>query len=141
MRLNLTALAAWLGLAAVAHAHFVLQIPTNVGFDDSVEDQAPCGSFDATNRSTVTDWPEAGSSIAVLTTHIQQTWHISASLLTDPNNFVPLIPDFSQAGVGTFCLPSVPGNPAWVGKDAILQVVQHGADGTLYQVRCILSTH
>ncbi|KAI9766119.1 MAG: hypothetical protein M1839_005026 [Geoglossum umbratile] len=138
MHFKFALLGSLLGLTAVTKAHFVLQIPTNIGFDDDLEDQAPCGSFSPTDRSSgVTDWPTDGSSIALLTTHTQQIWHISAALLSDVTNFVPLIPDISQAGVGTFCLPQVPGISAWVGQDAVLQVIQNSVDGTLYQCAAI----
>lgn len=113
----------------------MLQIPTSLGFDDTVEDQGPCGSFDPTDRSTgVTDWPVNGDVVAVLTTHTHVTWEVNAALLSDVTTWVPLIPDIDRSGVGTFCLPSVPGNQAWVGKDAVLQVIQTGPDGVLYQV-------
>lgn len=47
---------------------------------------------------------------------------------------MPISQDVDQTGVGNFCFGNVPGNSAWVGQDAVLQVVQIGADGTLYQV-------
>ncbi|KAH8650809.1 hypothetical protein BGZ60DRAFT_350022, partial [Tricladium varicosporioides] len=129
---------ALLAFAASSSAHFVLQIPTSLGFDDALETTGPCGSFTPTDRSTgVTSWPVEGSSIGVLTTHTQVTWNFKAALLSDPTNFVSLVHDVSQKGVGSVCFPSIPGNPSWVGQDAILQVIQNGVDGTLFQCAAI----
>jgi hypothetical protein len=126
---------ALLGLAVITSAHFVLQIPPNIGFDDEVEDQEPCGSFSPTNRSgTVSNFDVAGDNIAVLTTHTTQTWHISGALLSSVDNWVLLIPDISQQNVGTFCEPSVPAPDSWAGQDGVIQVIQNSPDGILYQV-------
>ncbi|KAH8655023.1 hypothetical protein BGZ60DRAFT_339493, partial [Tricladium varicosporioides] len=131
-------LLAVLALAASTSAHFVLQIPTSLGFDDTIESTGPCGGFTATDRSTgVTSWPVGGSSISVLTTHTTATFSIKAALLSNPTNFVPLVNDISQKGVGTVCFPSIPGNSAWAGQDAVLQIIQNGADGILYQCAAI----
>ncbi|KAF2475594.1 uncharacterized protein BDR25DRAFT_254629 [Lindgomyces ingoldianus] len=126
------------GFAAIARAHFVLQVPTSLGFDDGKESESPCGSFSATDRSTgVTDFPIAGAPIQMLTTHTSVTWDFKAALLSSPTSFSAVLPVVQQTGVGTFCLPQVPGNAAWVGQDAILQVIQHSPDGTLYQCAAI----
>lgn len=135
MQFQTSPLVAVLALAAGGCAHFVLQIPTSLGFDDALEATGPCGSFKPTDRSTgVTTWPVGGGSVGVLTTHTQVTWNFKAALLSDPANFVSLVHDVSQKGVGSVCFPSIPGNPNWVGQDAVLQVIQNGVDGTLYQV-------
>jgi hypothetical protein len=128
-------IATLLSLAAAANAHFVLQIPTSLGFDDAVEATGPCDGFDPTSRSTgVTEWPINGGAIGVLTTHTHVTWKFNAALLSDTSKWVPLTKDIDQTGVGSYCVPQVAGNPAWVGQDAVLQVIQIGVDGTLYQV-------
>ncbi|KAF4627118.1 hypothetical protein G7Y89_g11034 [Cudoniella acicularis] len=124
-------------LAALTEAHFVLQIPTSLGFNDGLEATGPCDTFSPTDRTTVTNWPIGGDVIQVLTTHNEVIWNINAALLNAPSTFVPLVPSIDQKGVGTFCLPSVPGNAAWVGQDAILQVIQNGVDGKLYQCAAI----
>ena len=128
------------GLATVCtvNAHFVLFNPVSLGYDDEHEDQGPCGTFDPTDRSTgVTDWPIGGNFINVLSTHTSVTWEFNAALISDVTNFVPLTPTLKQTGVGFFCEPQIPGNPDWVGQDAVLQVVQRGPDGVLYQVRTV----
>ncbi|KAI9655257.1 MAG: hypothetical protein M1829_000670 [Trizodia sp. TS-e1964] len=124
-----------LSAATIVEAHFVLQIPTSLGFDDSVEATGPCGSFNPTDRSTgVTNWPIAGAPIGILSTHTQVEWQIKAALVSDTTSWTDLVPHISQTGVGSFCFASVPGLAAWVGKPAVLQVIQIGGDGTLYQV-------
>jgi hypothetical protein len=121
--------------AAATRAHFVLQLPTSIGFDDSREDQGPCGSFDPTDRSKgITDWSVAGDNIAVLSTHTSVTWELNVALASSPGTWVPLVQPFAQRGVGSICFKAIPGFSAWTGQPAVLQVIQHGPDGILYQV-------
>jgi hypothetical protein len=137
--LTLTSLAL-LGLASLSTAHFVLMIPTSLGYDDEKESQAPCGSYNPLDRSTgVTDWPVGGHSVGLLSTHGSVTWEINAALISGgATTFVPLVLPFAQRGVGDVCFGAVPGNPAWVGQDAVVQLIQHAPDGNLYQVRILL---
>ncbi|KAK4938242.1 hypothetical protein LTR28_009648 [Elasticomyces elasticus] len=140
MHLTCNRIATVLGLTAVANAHFVLQVPTSLGFDDGKESESPCGSFDPTGRSTgVTDWALGGNPVELLTTHTRGTWDIKVALLSDVTKFVSLLPVVDQSGVGTFCLPAVPGKAEWVGSDAVLQITQSSPDGMLYQVKSPLS--
>ncbi|KAH8879300.1 hypothetical protein GQ53DRAFT_756110 [Thozetella sp. PMI_491] len=53
-----------------AWAHFVLQIPTSLGFDDDAEADSPCGGFNATDRTNVTNFPIKGGAVGVLTTNL-----------------------------------------------------------------------
>ncbi|KAF8863184.1 hypothetical protein BDZ45DRAFT_615896, partial [Acephala macrosclerotiorum] len=114
------------------NAHFVFQKPVSLGFSDDDERTAPCGGFDASNRSTgVTNWPVGGGSIRILTTHLDVTWTYSAALSSDLLTWVPLTPVLHQTGVGSFYKPIIPG------INAILQVTQTGPDGVLYQCATI----
>lgn len=129
----------FLSLSAVVASHFVLQVPLSLGFNDTNEIISPCDSFDPLDRSGgVTDWPVAGSSIVVLTTHLDVVWEFKAALLSDVAAgapiWRPITLQLSQQGVGTFCEPQIPGPLEWVGLDAVLQIVQHAPDGLLYQV-------
>ncbi|KAK3376454.1 hypothetical protein B0T24DRAFT_700017 [Lasiosphaeria ovina] len=124
-------------LAALAEAHFVLQVPTSLGFSDVLEGTAPCGSFHISSRVGESSWPVAGAPFQLITTHPQSDWQIRAALLNDTANFQPLVPVVSQQGTGTFCLPAVPGIAAWEGQDAVLQAIQHSVDGELYQCAAI----
>lgn len=116
------------------HSHFVLQIPPSIGFNDVKEDQEPCGGFDIKSREKVTDWPVAGHPIGVVSTHPGATWQFRAALIEEPENFVDLLPNLIQDGMGNFCLQSVPGFADWVGRDAVFQMIQTAVDGRLYQV-------
>jgi hypothetical protein len=128
--------AALMAISAMTRAHFVLTIPTSLGFDDDNEGVAPCGGFDANNRDNVTNWKIKGDAIAVLTTHESVTWEYKAALVSDLNHWVHLTPTLNQTGVGDFCEPQIPGlGGSWLNKPAVLQVIQHGPDGILYQVR------
>jgi len=132
-------LAALGGIAAItmgAHAHFVLQVPTSLGFDDAKEGTAPCGNLDIKDRSKgVTEWPTGGYPIQIISTHPDAEWEIQAALLNDTGTFKKLVPRVRQKGLGTFCMPQVPGLAAWKGQDAVFQMIQHAVDGALYQVR------
>lgn len=125
-----------IAFSTMASAHFILTIPTSLGFDDDNEGIFPCGGFNATNRDVVTNWHIKGDVIAVLTTHESVTWEYKAALVSDLDDWVHLTPTLNQTGVGDFCEPSIPGlGKRWLNKPAVLQVIQHGPDGTLYQVR------
>jgi len=122
-------------LFSVSTAHFILNIPTSLGFDDDNEGVAPCGGFNIRNRNTVTNWKVKGDTIAVLTTHEESTWEYRVALLSNLHHWVHLTPTLNQTGEGDFCEPTIPGiGGSWLNKPAVLQVIQHGDDGALYQV-------
>ncbi|KAK6353934.1 hypothetical protein TWF730_008354 [Orbilia blumenaviensis] len=124
-------------IITLVNGHFVLQIPSSIGFSDIKESEGPCGGFDITSRSKVTDWPIGGYPVGVVSTHPNAHWQIRAALLENTQEFVDLIPNIVQDGLGNFCLGTVPGIADWVGKDAVLQVVQTAVDGQLYQCAAI----
>ncbi|KAH8650811.1 hypothetical protein BGZ60DRAFT_349435, partial [Tricladium varicosporioides] len=127
-----------LGLTSLSTAHFVLQYPISLGYDDAIENVFPCDGFNPANRSTgVTDWPIGGSAVLVLTTHPDVTWDINAALLSDLTTWRPIVPVLAQQGFGLFCEPQIPGPPEWVGQEAVLQLVQHAPNGLLYQCAAI----
>lgn len=70
-------------LATHAVAHFVLQLPASLGFNDETETTGPCDGFDPTNRDTVTFWPTGGYPVLVLSTHEDVTWDYSFALVSD----------------------------------------------------------
>lgn len=130
-----------LGLSIVADAHFVLQIPTSLGFDDDMENMAPCGGFDATMRMNVTSWPIAGGNVGILTVHPNVTWEFKAALSKNLTAWTSLTPVLNQTGVGEFCEPQIPAPKGWVGQDGVLQVTQHGPEGDLFQVNTSPQNH
>ncbi len=131
-----------LAFASLAFSHFVLEVPTSIGYDDMEEATPPCGGFDITNRTAVTEWPIAGAPLKIISTHpfaqytIQAALALNAAAVNGGNfNFTKMVPLVSQSGRGGLCLPAVPGIAAWEGKDAVVQVIQAATDGQLYQVR------
>lgn len=123
-----------LELFLVADAHFVLQIPTSLGFDDDMEGIAPCGGFNITARTNVTSWPIAGGNVGILTVHPSVTWEFKAALSKNLTAWTSLSPILNQIGVGQFCEPQIPAPQSFAGLDGVLQVTQHGPEGDLYQV-------
>jgi len=125
-------------LAAVASAHFVLEVPTSVGYEDMREGTAPCGGFEPTRRDAVTDWPVAGAPLKLISTHPRSRFTVRIALLPNttagPLTFSAMLPVIQQSGLGWLCLPSLPGIAAWEGQDAVLQVTQVATDGELFQV-------
>ena len=119
---------------ALSKAHFVLQSPTSLGFNDAVEGTGPCDSFDIKSRGNVTNWPIGGYPVQILTTHPQVLLEFRAALLSNTDGWVNIIEPVEQTGVGTFCLPAVTGYEAWIGQDAVFEIVQFAPDGLNYQV-------
>lgn len=134
MLLQTSQLSAIIGMAAVANAHFVLQYPNSLGFDDDAETTVPCDGFDATNRTGASSFPLSGEAIQILTTHPDVVFDFNVALVSDLNTWVSL-GNIHQLGVGTFCFGSILGYAPWIGQPAVLQLIQHAPDGLLYQVR------
>ncbi|KAI9655256.1 MAG: hypothetical protein M1829_000669 [Trizodia sp. TS-e1964] len=122
-----------LAAACQSTAHFVLQYPTSLGFDDTLEGTGPCGGLPITSDNAA-DFHVGGEPVAMITTHPAATWLFRATLdLTGSGNFSNLVPAISQTGVGSFCESSIPAPAAWLGQKGIVQVVQNAIDGLLYQ--------
>ncbi|KAF3942001.1 hypothetical protein ABW19_dt0203329 [Dactylella cylindrospora] len=127
-------LAVLVGLVCLSSAHFFLETPISVGFDDEELTVAPCGGFDPSDRSAgVTQWPVLGYPVALITTHLNVNWTFKAALLSDLENWVDIFPRTHQTGIAEFCLPQVPGVPDWIGEDAVVQIVSEAPDGFLHQ--------
>ncbi|KAF3316875.1 hypothetical protein TWF173_000878 [Orbilia oligospora] len=126
------------GLASLTGAHFFLETPIAIGFDDLTLTEAPCGGFDPTDRSAgVTEWSVLGYPIALITTHLNVNWTFRAALLSDVTNWVDVFPRIHQTGIAEFCLPEVPGIEAWIGQDAVVQIIQEAPDGLLHQCAAV----
>jgi hypothetical protein len=127
-----------LGLVASVNAHFLLLYPTPIGFDDDAEGEGPCGGFDPTTATNFTNFPIEGGAISYLNTHSPVTWEFQAALTSNLTHWVNLTPTLNQTGAGYYCNPLIPGPASWVGKNAILRIVEHGMedmkDMILYQV-------
>lgn len=131
---------ALLSLLPLTSAHFLLSYPPTIGFSDEEEGKYPCGSFDAMNRKTITNFPVGGSSISLKSTHPGAVWFFRAALLNNTEGWVDILPSINQEGQGDFCPPGAKVPAAWVGQDGVIQIVQSAVDGYLYQVFLTLLT-
>jgi len=129
-----------LGLVALfisqSTAHFLLNYPPTIGFDDDLEGTPPCGGF-TVNFSTdnVTDFHVAGDSLAMSSIHPQATWLFRATLdITASGNWTNLREPIVQIGLGDFCEQDVTVPASWAGSKGVVQIVQDAPDGILYQV-------
>jgi len=130
----LRSLAAALVLAVSAQAHFTLDYPKTLGFEDSKEDSGPCGGFDVAADSTVTDFHVGGDNVATNLLHPQGTWLYRATLDTSGQaNWTGLHPQVLQSGLGKFCQPAISVNASWAGKKGLIGTVVNAPDGLLYQ--------
>src|SRR5215469_15160158 len=124
-------------LVSQSSAHFLLNYPPTIGFQDDLEETAPCGSFTVDfSNDNLTDFYVGGSEVAVTTVHPQANWLFRATLGSNQhtNNWTQLMPIIQQTGLGIFCEPAVTVPPSWAGQQGILSIVQDGPDGILYQV-------
>ncbi|EPS38628.1 hypothetical protein H072_7599 [Dactylellina haptotyla CBS 200.50] len=126
-----------LALLPAAYAHFSLDFPTSIGFDDDTEGQYPCGGINFGNRAVVNDFPINGAPIALTSTHPENTWFFRAARLDDPENWFTLSPAIDQLGNGRFCAGNIRGPAGWEGVDGVLQVVANAPDGFLFQCAAV----
>ncbi len=133
---SLTLLSLW---AACASAHFILQYPRSLGFDDDTEGTGPCGGFDVSFNSSDDSVPVDGFPVSMLSTHPAADWLFRVTLdQKAPFNWTNLLPVVSETGLGQFCLPNLKAPSDFAGKSGVVQVIQHGPDGILYQVHIAL---
>lgn len=124
-----------LSLASLTSAHFILQYPHSLGFNDAAEATAPCGGFDVSFNASDDSVPVDGFPVSMLSTHPASDWLFRATLdQKEPFNWTNLLPVVSETGLGQFCLPNLKAPADFTGKTGLLQVIQHGPDGVLYQV-------
>jgi hypothetical protein len=126
-------------LLAPASAHFYLNYPATIGFDDMLENEAPCGSF-SVNFATdnITNYHVGGDTLAMTSIHPQATWLFRATLdITAGGNWTTLMPAVMQTGLGDYCEPSVAVPASWAGSKGVIGVVQDAPDGILYQCAAV----
>ncbi|ETI23897.1 hypothetical protein G647_05704 [Cladophialophora carrionii CBS 160.54] len=132
---HLALLSAW---TLSASAHFILQYPNSVGFSDDDEGTAPCGGFDVTFGSNDSSIPVGGFPVSVLSTHPASDFLFRATLDQEPPfNFTNLLPVVSETGIGEFCLPALVAPAEFAGNPGVIQVIQKGPDGVLYQCAAV----
>ncbi|KAK1758313.1 hypothetical protein QBC47DRAFT_411022 [Echria macrotheca] len=127
--------AALLLLTAGAQAHFTLNYPPSIGFDDAKEGTGPCGGVTPDfSKNEFTDFHVGGDNVGTRTSHPQGNWLYRVTL--DPGasaNWTQVYPIVQQSGIGDFCAPLVRIPDEFVGKQGILSVVGSGGHGFLYQ--------
>ena len=125
-------------LGTFASAHFVLNYPSSLGFDDDNEPMAPCGGEDVVFSGNDTSVSVSGFPVALLTTHPQGTFTYRGTLDKQaPFKWTNLLA-VSEMGLGNFCFPSVKVPANWTGQDGLIQVIGDLPDGILFQVRSSL---
>src|SRR5437762_8689331 len=114
-------------------AHYTLDYPPTVGFNEDQEPNPPCGGFDP-DISNLTAWPLSGGEIAIDSYHPEMKLLYRAQLMGS-KSWVNLTDGFlDMTGFGELCIKAlaVPGN--WSGKVGVVQTIGKPADGILYQV-------
>jgi hypothetical protein len=118
-------------------AHFLLNYPPTIGFDDALEATPPCGSFTLDfSTDNVTNFSVGGDSLAMTSIHPKATWLFRATLNQNASgNWTDLLPAIVQTGLGDYCERDVMVPSSFAGSKGVIQVVQDAPDGILYQVR------
>ena len=122
-------------LIYLTSAHFLLNYPPTLGFDDDTEGESPCGAADITFSDNDTTIPIGGFPVALQSEHPEAAWLYSAT--TDqqaPFNWTNILPVVNQAGLGDFCLSALTLPDTFANKTGLIQVIQDAADGKLFQV-------
>jgi hypothetical protein len=125
------------GLIGQSAAHFYLNYPPTIGFDDALETTPPCGSFTVDfSKDNVTNYHVGGDSLAMTSIHPQATWLFRATLnQAAAGNWTDLLPAILQTGLGDYCERDIVVPASFAGSKGVIQVVQDAPDGILYQVR------
>ncbi|OAL39973.1 hypothetical protein AYO20_00886 [Fonsecaea nubica] len=132
---HLSLVSAW---ALCTSAHFILQYPSSLGFDDDNEGTAPCGGFDVVFNGTDDSIPVGGFPVSMLSTHPAADWLFRVTLDQQaPFNWTNLLPVVSETGLGQFCLPQLVAPAEFAGQQGVVQVIQKGPDGVLYQCAAV----
>jgi hypothetical protein len=126
-------------LLSLSNAHFLLNYPPTIGFDDDLETTAPCGSFTPDfSKDNVTDFHVGGDAVALTSIHPEATWLFRATLdQTAGGNWTQLLPPIVQTGLGAFCEKAVVIPATWAGSKGIIGIVQDAPDGILYQCAAV----
>ena len=104
-------------LSNVAFAHFILQYPPSLGFDDSIEGTAPCGGFPVVFNSSDANLPVGAFSTSMLSTHPQAQWLFRGTLSKQaPFNWTNLLPVVMETGLGQFCPTGLSAPPEFAGS-------------------------
>ena len=132
----LSTLTTTLALVCLGSAHFLLNYPPTLGFDEDTEGDSPCGNAAIKFGDNDTAITVGGFPIAIQSTHPQAQWLYRASLSQQqPFNWTNIVPVVQQSGLGDFCLPALSLPSSFANHSGLVQVIQSAVDGLLYQVR------
>ncbi|RKO97332.1 hypothetical protein CAUPRSCDRAFT_279, partial [Caulochytrium protostelioides] len=121
-----------------ASAHYQVKSPAPRGFDEAIEDQAPCGGYNSV-QSPRTPFGIIGSSVSLATYHPAAggAYYISTSENPQSNDdFVLVNNTLNWSSVGNYQVDMPLTNlttPLTPGQNATLQVRYDGGDHILYQ--------
>ncbi|MCJ1310948.1 hypothetical protein MMC25_004617 [Agyrium rufum] len=127
-------------LLPLTSAHFLLNYPPTLGFDDDNEGISPCGGADIKfDMSTDVMIPVGGFPIQLQSTHPQANWLFRATLDQQaPFNWTDLLPVVTQSGLGDFCIPDLMAPESFAGKMGLVQIIQDAVDGELFQCSAVM---
>ncbi|KAI9051443.1 hypothetical protein LZ554_004489 [Drepanopeziza brunnea f. sp. 'monogermtubi'] len=134
-----SALAASLLLSQTS-AHFLLNYPTSVGFDDEVESSAPCGGFPVDfSTAEITQFHVSGDTIALRSTHPTTSWLFRATVgaPTASGNWTTLSPSIEQSNLGEFCRSDIMVPASFAGRNGTIGIAADSPDGVLYQCAAV----
>jgi len=121
-------------------AHFILQYPGNIGFDDAKEPTGPCGGFTPDfTKDNVTNFHVGGDTIMVLGAHPTITYIFRATTQQDASGGWQQMTgsDIQVVGLNLACNPDVPAPAAFAGSKGIIQVIADSPDGILFQCAAV----
>ena len=122
------------GSSNVVHAHFRLDYPVSLGFNEDTEPTYPCGGSPIVFADNDTSIPVDSFPIGLLSTHPQGDFSYRVALgQKEPYQWVELLA-VTETGLGNFCLPNLKAPASYAGSSGLIQVVGQVGDGTLYQV-------
>ncbi|KAL2075688.1 hypothetical protein VTL71DRAFT_631 [Oculimacula yallundae] len=126
-------------LVSQTSAHFTLQYPATVGFNDDLESTAPCGSFSVDfSTNTITNFHVGGDVLAMRSSHPDTKWLFRATIGTPvTGNFTTVSQVIQQSNIGTFCRSDITVPESFVGQNGTIGIAANGPDGILYQCAAV----
>jgi hypothetical protein len=115
------------------NAHFLLNYPPSLGFDQNKEGSSPCGGATIAFTST-TSFHVSGDAIGLTTLHPQSNILYRATKDQTATGNWTVLALITEYGLGAFCEPALTVPASWVGSTGLVQVAQNAEDGVHYQV-------
>lgn len=136
MSFSRLAAASALLLVSPARAHYEVLTPPSIFANEDLMNKAPCGGAVVDlAKAKITDFHAGGDAIGTDSTHDMGTWLYR--IATDNfamGEWTQMHPAIATDGAGSFCAPSVAAPSEFVGKKAVIGIVNKAHDGFLYAV-------